>query len=94
MVISGIDAARCAFSQAASAALDASGSLRVHLKQLLDLGSRLRLTMSPQQGAAHQQQQRHCRVYSRSPARTPEGNWIYRLVFESVLDLFREFEPP
>ncbi len=93
VVISGIDCARCAFSQPATAALDASGSVRVHLRQLVDLGSRVRLVIAGREGPKRDRHW-HCRVYSRSPLRTPEGSWIYRLVFENVLDLFRELDLP
>ncbi len=92
-IISGLDCAKCAFSQPATGTLDASGSLRVHLRQLVDLGSRVRLVMAAKQGGGRERTW-HCRVYSRSPIRTPEGLWIYRLVFEQVQDLFRELDLP
>jgi len=93
VIISGMDCAKCAFSQPATGTLDASGSLRVHLRQLVDLGSRVRLVLNAKQGADRERNW-HCRVYSRSPIRTPEGLWIYRLVFEQVQDLFRELDLP
>lgn len=93
VVVSGIDCARSPFSQPATGTLDASGSLRVHLGQLVDLGSRVRVTLAAKDGAG---QDRHwnCRVYSRSAVRTSEGLWVYRLIFEKVQELFRELELP
>lgn len=88
VVVSGIDAARCSFSQAATATLDASGACRLDLPQVLALGARVRLAVT------NKDRTWNCRVYSLGAARTPEGRWTYRLVFEDTLDLFREFEPP
>ena len=93
VVISGMDCARSAFSEPSTATLDASGSIRLHLRQLVDLGSRVRMAIARKEGVARDRHW-YCRVYSRSATRTPEGRWIYHLVSANVLDLFRELEPP